>query len=561
MNEDNCSAFLCTLKFINGDLSEWQKEAKMLLQLQKITKNYGTEPLFEELNLQINEGEKIGMIGTNGSGKSTILKIITRMESVDSGTISCKKNTRIGYLAQIPDICEQKVKDYLLETFTLLNTIQNQLIQLEEQMMSPECDIDKIVTRYGQKQEEFQRAGGYEMENKLEMIANGLTINYLLPKRMSELSGGEQTIVALARILLQENDLILLDEPTNHLDAKRITWLEGYLTHEKTAYLIVSHDRLFLDHTVEKIVELEDGKLQEFKGNYSAYKRQKEEQLEKIRKDFAEQQKEMKKLKLAIRRFRQWGHEGDNEKFFKKAKQLEKRLEKIQKIPKPKDETAKTRKKFKETYRSGKEVLQFKEVSKSYADQKLFDKVEFSLFWKERAAIVGENGVGKSTLLKLALAMEELDSGEIKQGTNLRIGYLPQVIHYDTPKQTLLHSFREACVLDEQESRRALANYDFYNDDVMKQVRFLSGGEKVRLELAKLMYNEVNFLVLDEPTNHLDIETREEIEEILEAFKGTMLVVSHDRFFLQKMVDTFLIVEKQKITKEIGYYSDLLTLK
>ncbi|MBO0472289.1 ABC-F family ATP-binding cassette domain-containing protein [Enterococcus ureasiticus] len=533
----------------------------MLVQLQRITKNYGTEPLFEELNLQINKGEKIGLIGTNGSGKSTILKIITGIETVDSGTVSCKKNARIGYLAQMPDVCEQKVKDYLLETFTLLNSIHYQLTQLEEQMTNPECDLDKILARYGQKQEEFQQAGGYEMENKLEMIANGLMINYLLPKKLSELSGGEQTIVALARILLQENDLVLLDEPTNHLDTQRITWLEGYLTHEKTAYLIVSHDRLFLDHTVEKIVELEEGHLQEYKGNYSAYKRQKEEQLEKLRKDFAEQQKEIQKLKLAIRRFRQWGHEGDNEKFFKKAKQLEKRLEKIQRIPKPKDETEKISQKFKETNRSGKEVLQFKEVSKSYTDRILFDKVEFSLFWKEHSAIIGENGVGKSTLLKLALGLEGFDSGEIKQGTNLQVGYLPQVIRYKNPKQTLLQSFSEACSLAEQESRRALAKYSFYSDDVMKQVRFLSGGEKIRLELAKLMHNEVNFLVLDEPTNHLDIETREEIEEILEDFKGTMLVVSHDRFFLQKMFDTFLIVDQQKIKKEIGTYVEVLTYK
>ena len=244
----------------------------MLVQLQKITKNYGSVPLFEEVNLQINKGEKIGLIGTNGSGKSTILKIITGLEAIDSGVVSCQKNIRIGYLAQISEVYEQQVKTYLLETFTLLNSIQNQLTHLEELMTDPTCDLDKILVRYGQKQEEFQQAGGYEMENKLEMITNGLMITHLLAKKLSELSGGEQTIVSLARILLQENELVLLDEPTNHLDAKRITWLEGYLTHEKTAYLIVSHDRLFLDHTVDKIVELESGRLEKYKGNYSAYK-------------------------------------------------------------------------------------------------------------------------------------------------------------------------------------------------------------------------------------------------------------------------------------------------
>ncbi|MGX7245355.1 ribosomal protection-like ABC-F family protein [Enterococcus quebecensis] len=532
----------------------------MLVQLQRITKKYGTVPLFEELNLQINKGEKIGLIGTNGSGKSTILKIITGLETVDSGSVSRKKNGRVGYLTQMPEAVEQGVKEYLLETFVQLNEIQNQLTKLEIQMADPECDLEKIMTRYGQKQEEFQQAGGYEMENKLEMIANGLIINHLLAKKLSELSGGERTIVALARILLQENDLVLLDEPTNHLDAKRIAWLEGYLTHEKAAYLIVSHDRLFLDRTVGKIVELEDGHLLEYKGNYSEYKKQKEAQLEKLRKDFAEQQKEIKKMKLAIRRFRQWGHEGDNEKFFKKAKELEKRLEKIQKVPKPKEEASKIGKKFKETDRSGKEVLQFREVAKSYDGRKLFDQATFTLFWKEHSAIIGENGVGKSTLLKLALELEQLDSGQIKQGTNLHIGYLPQTIEYENPKQTILQVFTQACSTVEQESRHILAKYSFYSDDVMKQVRFLSGGEKIRLELAKLMYNEVNFLLLDEPTNHLDIETREEIEEILEEFKGTMLVVSHDRFFLQKMFDIFLVIDQQKVTKETGTYIEILGL-
>lgn len=540
------------------DLSEWQKEEYMLVQLQKITKNYGTVPLFEALNLQINKGDKIGLIGANGSGKSTILKIITGLETVDSGTVSCKKNSHIGYLVQMPEASEQQVKEYLLATFTELNLIQKQLSYLEEEMAISGCDLERVLTRYGQKQEEFQQAGGYEIENKLDMITNGLMIKHLITKKISELSGGEQTIVNLARILLQENDLVLLDEPTNHLDTKRITWLEGYLSHEKTAYLIVSHDRLFLDHTVEKIVELEDGRIQEYKGNYSTYKKQKEEQLEKLRKDFEQQQKEIQKLKLAIRRFRQWGHEGDNEKFFKKAKQLEKRLEKIQKIPKPKNDSSKLGKTFIEMSRSGKEVLQFKELSKCYSEKVLFDKIDFSLFWQDHAAIIGENGSGKSTLLKLALKLEHFESGEIKQGTNLQIGYLPQVIEYERPNQTVLQSFSEACSLVEQTSRQALAKYSFYSEDVTKQVRFLSGGEKIRLELAKLMHKEVNFLVLDEPTNHLDIETREEIEEILEEFKGTMLVVSHDRFFLQKMFETFLMVDQHKIRKKLGTYMDVI---
>lgn len=529
----------------------------MLIQLQKITKNYGVMPLFEDINLQVNEGEKIGLIGTNGSGKSTILKIITGDETVDSGTISIKKNARIGYLEQIPEMSEQTVRAHLLESFTIQNTIQKRLTELEQEMADPNCDLEKVITYYGQKQEEFQQAGGYEMENKLEMITNGLKINHLVEKSLIQLSGGEKTIVALARILLEENDLLLLDEPTNHLDVKRINWLEGYLAHGKAAYIIVSHDRLFLDRSVEKIVELEDGRLIEYKGNYSLYKKEKAQQLEKLQKDFAEQQKEIQKMTLAIRRFRQWGNEGDNEKFFKKAKELEKRLEKIKRIPKPKLETSKLGKRFKEAERSGKEVLQFKAVSKSYGNHQLFDQIDFSLFWKDHSAVMGENGVGKTTLLKLALALEHPDKGEIKHGTKLQIGYLPQGIEYDQPKETVIQNFMHACAGTEQNSRQILANYSFYKDDVVKQVQFLSGGERVRLELAKLMSNEVNFLLLDEPTNHLDIETREEIEEILSTYEGTLFVISHDRFFLQKMFDTFLILENKQITKKKGAYLEL----
>nr|WP_087642112.1 ABC-F type ribosomal protection protein [Enterococcus sp. 9D6_DIV0238]OUZ28331.1 hypothetical protein A5889_003086 [Enterococcus sp. 9D6_DIV0238] len=531
----------------------------MLIQLQNITKNYGGVPLFEALNLQIDKGEKVGLIGSNGSGKSTLLKIITGTESPDLGTVSRKKNSKIGYLNQIPEATEQEVKHYLLETFSALLEIQQQLSYLEQKMTEPECQLEQILARYGQKQEEFTQAGGYEMENRLTMIANGLMIAHLLEKKVSDLSGGELTIVALARVLLQENELVLLDEPTNHLDAQRISWLEGYLAYEKTAYLIVSHDRFFLDNVVQRVIELEDGRILEYKGNYSAYKKQKDEQLEKLRKDFNEQEKEVKKLKQSIRRFRQWGHEGDNEKFFKKAKQLEKRLEKIQTISKPKEESNKIGKNFKETDRSGKEVLLFKGVSKSYGDQSLFTQLDFSLFWQERAAVIGENGVGKSTLLKLALDMEKPDDGEIRHGTNLKIGYLSQVIDYQKTKQTILQHFSESCSLLEQESRQILSKYSFYKDDVTKQVRFLSGGEKIRLELAKLMYNEVNFLVLDEPTNHLDIETREEIEEILQLFKGTLLVVSHDRFFLQKMFTTFFVIEGKEIRKIEGSYIEILS--
>lgn len=531
----------------------------MLVQLQKITKNYGTLPLFESLNLKINKGDRIGLIGANGSGKSTISKLIMGLETPDSGSVSCQKNLEIGYLSQILVISEQQVSDYLLSSYTKINNLQKQLHYLEKQMIERPAELEKILINYGTRQEEFQLAGGYELTSKLEMISNGLKISHLLENKLSELSGGEQTLVELAKILIQENDLLLLDEPTNHLDTERIFWLEGYLAHSKSACLIVSHDRSFLDNTVTKIVELEDGQLLEFQGNYSFYTKEKAAQLEKLRKDFAQQQKEIKKIKLAIRRFRQWAHEGDNEKFFKKAKQLEKRLEKIQKVPKPKKEKSRVAKNFKEAERSGKEVVTLNEVKKSFGQRILFKEATSSLFWKNRVAIIGANGTGKSTLLKLIAGLEQPTSGAIKIGSKVKIGYLPQTIHYSEPTRTILQEFASISNQFEEDNRRILANYSFYQEDVMKQVRFLSGGEKIRLELAKLMQKEVNFLLLDEPTNHLDIETREEIEEILENFQGTLLVISHDRFFLEKMFDVFLVIQDHKIIKKIGEYATIIS--
>lgn len=534
----------------------------MLIQLQGIEKNYSTYPLFENLCLKVEAGERVGLVGTNGSGKSTVLKMIMGIETADKGTISIQKNAAVGYLAQTPEAEESIVRDYLLASFEEVNHLQKYLKNLEQQMCDPEVELEKVLARYGKVQEEFEAAGGYEIESRLEMITNGLAVAHLLEQNFRALSGGEQTIINLARILLQQKDVLLLDEPTNHLDVQRIQWLEGYLVHEKTACIIVSHDRQFLNNVVEKIIEIEDGQGWVYPGNYTAYKAQKEARLEKLRKDFDEQQKEIQKMKLAIRRFRQWGHEGDNEKFFKKAKQLERRLEKIQKISKPKEETNKLgNKNFQKTDRSGKEVLLAKGIKKSYASRVLFEESDFPLYWKERLAIIGENGAGKTTLMRLIMGEESLDEGELKLGSKVIIGYLPQMIEFKQPQRTILQEFMYECSLGEQESRRVLAGYSFYKDDVMTQLRFLSGGEKVRLELAKLMQKQVNFLLLDEPTNHLDIETREEIEEILEAFEGTLLTVSHDRYFLEKMFQQYLLIDQQKVVKVTGSYSDASMLK
>ena len=519
----------------------------MLVQLQKVTKNYGALPIFENLNLQINEGDKIGLIGNNGSGKSTLLKILGGIEKIDSGVVSIKKNLNIGFLSQIHEESSSLVKDYLMRTFVELNELQEQLTYIEKQMVNEENKLEKLLIQYGQKQELFQQSGGYLIEHRIERITHGLGISHLLNSKYTDLSGGEKTIINLASILIQENELILLDEPTNHLDTERIEWLEKYLNQEKITFIVISHDRFFLDHVATKIIELDLGQLLDYQGNYSSYQKQKKIALESLQKNYLEQQKEMNKIKLAIRRYRQWGNESDNEKFFKKAKELERRLAKIQQIPKPKTDEQKLRNKFEKVNRSGKEVLQFKQVTQQFEEKVLFENSSFSVYWQDRIAIIGENGVGKSTVLKMILGEVNPTSGVIKRGSQLRIGYLAQTIKYEKATQTILQEMMTACSLTEQEARHYLANFSFYSDDVTKQIRFLSGGEKVRLELAKLMKQEINFLLLDEPTNHLDIDLREEIEAILTLFEGTLIVVSHDRFFLKKMFQTYLLIEGGQI--------------
>lgn len=531
----------------------------MFIQLQGIKKSYSNYPLFEMLQLKIEKGERIGIVGANGSGKTTLLKIIAGLERADTGTISIQKQATVGYLAQIPEAETKRVREYLLDSFETVNQLQKKLAHLEEKMADPTADFDKLLARYGQQQTLFEAAGGYEIENRLDMITHGLVIDHLLEQQFCELSGGEQTIVNLARLLLQQHEILLLDEPTNHLDIQRISWLEGYLIHEKATCVIVSHDRQFLNNVVQRVVELEDGQAWNYKGNYSAYRAQKDERLEKLKRDFAEQQKVIHKMTLAIRRFRQWGHDADNEKFFKKAKELERRLEKMQRIPKPTDESKKLGQgTFKSAQRAGKEVLVVKELEKSYGSRRLLRASSFCLYWQERIAVIGGNGVGKTTLMKMVVGQEGLSAGAMKLGSNVRMGYLPQRIEYAQPTRTILQEFMYECSLGEQESRRILAGYSFYQEDVRSQLRFLSGGEKIRLELAKLMQSNINFLLLDEPTNHLDIETREEVEEILTEFKGTLLAVSHDRFFLEKMFPHFLVIDQQEVKKVTGCYSDIL---
>ncbi|MDH6363233.1 ATP-binding cassette subfamily F protein 3 [Enterococcus sp. PF1-24] len=518
----------------------------MLVQVNQVTKNFGGEALFEKLDLVIHPGEKIGLIGMNGTGKSTLLKIILGEEGINAGVISYQKGLKIGYIQQSHPQISETVLTYILQSFTEILAVKEQLAYLEEKMAQADSDFEKVLQRYGLLQEQFEKLRGYTIEDEIVSMLKGLGLAEKINEPVNNLSGGQRVRVELAKTLVAEGELLLLDEPTNHLDLAGIQWLENYLRYSKKAFVIISHDRQFLDNVVKKVTEIDDGTLYHYPGNYSRYAELKKIQIEKMQKDYELQQKEILRLKNLIRQFRQWGNESDNEKFYKKAKMYEKQLEKIQRLKKPMAPQNKVRRKISEASRSGSEVLIAENLGKIVGEKLLFADSSFKLYRQERVALMGENGSGKSTLIKIINDEETLDEGQLKLGAAVKIGYLPQKLVFEEINQTLLQ-YAENLLGNQQKSREELARFGFYAGDVSKRLKDLSGGEKVRLYLLKLFQTKINFLILDEPTNHLDIYAREEIEEILQEFTGTLLVVSHDRYFLQKSCQQALMIENQTI--------------
>ncbi|MGM0124371.1 hypothetical protein IGI37_001748 [Enterococcus sp. AZ194] len=523
----------------------------MLIQVNQVTKNYGGMPVLENSSLEIHEGRKVGLIGNNGSGKSTLLKIMVGRVGVDSGSVSRKKNLVISYVQQLPKESSQSVYSYLLESFPEIQEIRDSLRYFETLFAEQEV-TEKQLLRYGQVQEQYEAIGGYTLEDRLDTMLKGMNFQQKKTAALSTLSGGEKVLVEMIRILLTEADVYLLDEPTNHLDKEAMNWLESFIRNSKKTFIIVSHDRYFLDEVVQEIIEIEDGQLRLYRGNYSFYKKEKQLQEEKLAKDYALQQKEIQKMMAAIRRFRQWGNEADNEKFFKKAKELEHRLAKMQRVKRPATERRTIHGTLIESARSGKEVVKVENLWKFYGEQVLFEEASCTIYFKDRLNLDGKNGSGKTSFIQMLLGQEEADEGSIKVGDSVTIGYLPQKIVYKEDNQRLLDYFSEVEGTQEM-LRRILAKYNFFGEDVFKRLKDLSGGERVRLELAKLMQQSFNFLILDEPTNHLDIDSREEIEEIIQNYGGTILLVSHDRYFVQKIAEKRLQIENhQFVVSEIS---------
>lgn len=523
----------------------------MQLKAENITKTLGGNTIFTNLSFEVNTGERVAIVGRNGCGKTTLFKVLAGIESLDEGRIVKAKGQTIGYLHQIPNFKEIKVFDVLSQAFTKLHEMKERLSALEQKMA---IDLsDKVLAQYGEVLEQYQVAGGYEIEAKIASIANGLKLTSLLEQSFDALSGGEKTKVMLAQILLKQPDILLLDEPTNHLDLAAIEWLEDYLHYFKGTVIVISHDRTFLNRIVQKVVEIEDGEIWVSKGNYDQYIQNKEAKIAQQFAQYQEQQKKIQKIKEAIRRLRQWANEASppNPDLYRKAKAMEKMLDRIELVKKPKTERQMNLQLTSED-RSGKEVFSLRNVSHGFEQDFLFMDVNLPVLYKDRLAIVGNNGTGKSTLLKILLRELQPLDGEVQQGSNLKIGYLAQQFNQFNGKERLIDAFRHEVSLTEYDARHLLAQFLFYGHDVFKKVEQLSGGEKMRLRLAQLMVQRCNVLVLDEPTNHLDIEAREALEEALEKFDGTILAISHDRYFLQKLFTKTAWLENQQLTLHNG---------
>lgn len=530
-----------------------------ICSVNNVTKSFGGNIIFENISLEIKSGERVGLVGRNGSGKTTIFQLLTGMESLDAGAIHMKKGTRIGHVAQIPKFDESMtVYEVLSSAFKIEKELEREIRTLEKHMAEEQESsvLQKLMERYGVIQEKFAFLGGYEIEANIMKVANGLQVIELFPRSFLELSGGEQTKVSLAYMLLQKPDLLLLDEPTNHLDLFAVEWLEQFLKEYNGTVMVISHDRYFLDEVVTKIFDLEDGEIHVYHTNYSRFVEEKEERLLQEFQAYQEQQKKIKKMKEAIKRLREWANQANppNEGLHKRARSMERALERMEKLKKPILERKQMGLQFEGQERSGKDVVVMKEVSKGFADHPLFNEVNLHVRFQERAAIVGRNGTGKTTLLKLLLEEIEPDAGEIRIGSSVKIGYLSQHA-YGNRKSNVLEAFREYVAVTEGEARHILAKFLFYGPAVFKKVTQLSGGEKMRLRLAQLMYQDINFLILDEPTNHLDIESREVLEEALEQYNGTILAVSHDRYFLNKLFEKTYWIDERKLFEFAGNYA------
>lgn len=525
-----------------------------------LNKYYGANHVLKGLSLEIFEGEKVGLLGKNGAGKSTLFKVLAGLESYEGGSVIIPDTVRIGVLDQIPEYPDgYKVIDVLMTAFEKHLALKEEMSNLEHNMTANYTE--KVMKRYGEIQSRFEAMGGYTIENEIAKVCNGLQISTDMQKQeFMLLSGGEKTKINLARILLQNTNVLLLDEPTNHLDIASTEWIEEFLKQYKGTVIVISHDRYFLDNVVTRIVEIIEGEAELYQGNYSFYAVEKEERYLQKLAQFEQEQKKIKQLEEAARKMHEWANNADNPAMHRRAFSVEKRIERMEKTDKPLKEKAITASFGQESF-SGKEIAVFKGLSKAYNNIKILDNISMTLFKGDRIALLGKNGCGKTTLLKIITGEEEADTGIAKLGESIKYALLQQNIVFEKPERTVLDAIRYDLEITDSAARNMLAAYKFKGNDVFKKIEALSGGEKTRLRLCILMQKDVNMLILDEPTNHLDIASREWIEECVEDFSGTILFVSHDRYFINRFAEKIWELENGSISEFSGTYEEFREYK
>jgi len=509
------------------------------------------------LTFQVDTGERVGLLGPNGCGKTTLLRILTGAVDHDEGDVVIAPGKRIGLISQIPVYPEgYTVEDVLDTAFEPLHAMEREMEALSRRMAQGESD-PAILSRYDKLSVAFQSGGGYDTETNKNKVCNGLSIPREMRERLfDQLSGGEKTRVNLGRLILEDTDILLLDEPTNHLDLRATEWLEEYLEKFKGTVLAVSHDRFFLDKVVKRVIEIQEGRAEFYSGNYSFYAVEKERRYEERLRQYEKEQAKIEQLEKSAEQLRIWAYSG-MDKTFKRAKSMEKRIERMRTMDKPKRDR-KMEVRFGEREFRGDEVLTVKELKKSFGPRTLFDHVNLEVEGGERIALLGDNGTGKSTLIKIIMGEESADSGKLRMGPTVKIGYLPQIIHFAHPERTLVDTMIYDLDCTAQTARNRLASFKFRGEDVFKPVSALSGGEQSRLRLCMLMDAKINLLILDEPTNHLDIQSREWIEEAVEEYEGNLLFVSHDRYFIDRFATRIWMLENGTITDFKGTYQEYL---
>ena len=510
--------------------------------------------ILDGLTFQVDTGERVGLLGPNGCGKTTLLRILTGVMDYDEGDVVIAPGKRMGLISQIPVYpAGYTVEDVLATAFEPLREMEREMAALAEQM--GEGTDPALLARYDKLTAAFEAAGGYETDTKTNKVCNGLTIPQSMREQLfDKLSGGEKTRVNLARLILEDTDILLLDEPTNHLDLRATEWLEEYLDKFKGTVLTVSHDRYFLDKVVNRIVEIQSGKAEFYSGNYSFYVVEKERRYEEKLRQYEKEQAKIEQLEKAAEQMRIWAYSG-MDKTFKRVKSMEKRIERMRTTDRPTKER-KMEVRFGEREFRGDEVLTIKGLTKSFGDRTLFANLGLEVAGGERIALLGDNGSGKTTLLKILLGEEEPDAGKVRMGQTVKVGYLPQHVHFDHPERNLVDTliYEQDCTA--QTARNRLAAFKFRGEDVFKPVSALSGGEQSRLRLCMLMDEKINLLILDEPTNHLDIQSREWIEEAVEEYEGNLLFVSHDRYFIDRFASRIWMLEDGHITDFRGNYQE-----